>query len=413
MQINFIESLMDHIMEATMIPKAQVERAVGPILSMFLADVLTETLADDPHLSGPIAMICPEFPLKKAHNRQSTNIDWLMHHENRGILLFVELKTSDTSVNESQNAIYHEHIRQVQARGGGFLVQDVEALRDASNESGKYQYLLEERITPFRDQIAASRAASLVYLVPKSAQNRVQDHADRVITFSELSANIQSPYAREWAVIHDRLSQLDQISRRSRNLNYRGIQTDQTGYTALSRINFKGKISLNEIFDLCKAYGDAIVVGFSGGRNALENSSLAYLEQRLYKWDEVKQRTGVKNFQNWVPGGTFVWVIERKTARQGQAIQGPVREKVSRSVNWSGTCKFDEMVQLCQENGNNILIGFTGGKTAFADTTLEKLRNRPHYKWDWSSSTAKRNIADWLPGGTVLALLRQAHKCQV
>lgn len=70
MQENFIESLMDHIMEATIIPKAQVERAVGPILSMFLADVLIETMRSDPHLSGTIAMICPEFPLKKAHNRQ-------------------------------------------------------------------------------------------------------------------------------------------------------------------------------------------------------------------------------------------------------------------------------------------------------------------------------------------------------
>ena len=37
----FFEALMDHIMEGVMIPKVQIERAVGPILSMFLADVLT------------------------------------------------------------------------------------------------------------------------------------------------------------------------------------------------------------------------------------------------------------------------------------------------------------------------------------------------------------------------------------
>jgi len=36
MQESFIVTLMAHIMEATMIPKAQVERAVGPILSLFL-----------------------------------------------------------------------------------------------------------------------------------------------------------------------------------------------------------------------------------------------------------------------------------------------------------------------------------------------------------------------------------------
>jgi hypothetical protein len=44
---------------------------------------------------------------------------------------------------------------------------------------------------------------------------------------------------------------------------------------------------------------------------------------------------------------------------------------------------------------------------AFANTTLEKLENRSHSKWDWSGSTAKRNRADWLPGGAVLTILKQ------
>jgi len=410
---NFIESLLDHIMEATMIPKAQVERAVGPILSMFLAEVLTETLADDPNLSGSIAMICPEFPLKKAHNRQSTNIDWLMLNKNRGMLLFVELKTSDTSVNANQHAIYHERIRQVKAKGGEFLLRDLEALRDASNESGKYQYLLEERIAPYRDQIADSRAASLFYLVPKSAQHRVLGHADRVLTFSELTGTIPGDYASEWAVIHDRLSQLDQISRPSRNRQYQQVKPAQEGITEPRRINYQDKLPFHDIVDLCKARGDAIVVGFSGGRTALENSSLAYLEQRVYKWDEVNKGSGVKSSRNWIPGKTFSWVIERKTARQEHTHQAPERKKANRSVNWSGTCKFPQMVKLCQEHGNSILIGFTGGRTAFANTTLEKLHNRPHYKWEWASSTAKRNRADWLPGGIVLMLLQQVHGCQV
>lgn len=303
----FIESLMDHIMEATMIPKAQVERAVGPILSIFLADVLTETLADDPNLSGSIAMICPEFPLKKAHNRQSTNIDWLMLNKDRGMLLFIEMKTSDTSVNTGQNAIYQERIHQVKTQGGGFLVQDVEALRDASNEFGKYQYLLAERIAPYQDQITASRAASLVYLVPKSAQPRMEGHADRILTFSELAATIPGDYTHEWAVIHNRLSRLDQISRPSRNRQYQQVQS-QPGM-----INYKDKLPLHDTINLCKARGDAIVVGFSGGRSVLENSDMAYLEQRKYKWDEVKRGSGVKNPRNWIPGNTFAWVIDRKT----------------------------------------------------------------------------------------------------
>ena len=102
----FIETLMHHIIEAAMIPKSQVERAVGPILSMFLDVVLTETFRNDQDLSGSLVMVSPEFPLKKIDNWQSTNIDWLMYNTQRQQLLLVELKTSDTSTNDAQNFIY-------------------------------------------------------------------------------------------------------------------------------------------------------------------------------------------------------------------------------------------------------------------------------------------------------------------
>jgi len=169
MQIDFIETLMEHIMESAMIPKAQVERAVGPILSMFLAEVLTETFRDDPDLSGEIKMVCPEFPLKKEDNRQSTNIDWLMLNTFRKMLYFVELKTSETSVNDNQNSIYRTKQEKVHNQGGGFLLRDVEILRDASTESGKYSYIIEHRIAPHRDLIAHCRNVRLLYIVPASA----------------------------------------------------------------------------------------------------------------------------------------------------------------------------------------------------------------------------------------------------
>ena len=81
--------------------------------------------------------------------------------------------------------------------------------------------------------------------------------------------------------------------------------------------NFKGKLPFQEIINLSKTLGDSIVIGFSGGREALENSPLAYLEQRLFKWDDVKHGLGKKDRRNWIPGKTFTWIIERKIARQG------------------------------------------------------------------------------------------------
>jgi hypothetical protein len=317
MHETFIEILMDQIMEATMIPKAQVERAVGPILNLFLADVLTATLQNDPDLSGDIAMVCPEFPLKKTNNRQSTNIDWLMLNEARQMLLFVELKTSDTSVNVGQNAIYQERIRQVGEQGGGFLLRDLEELRDASNESGKYQYLLEKRIGPYRKQIAASHMARLVYLVPESAEHKLKGHADRILTFSDLAVIISGPYAREWAVVHNRLVRLDQISQRSRNVQYKQSSANPAGTSAHSRQNYQEKLPLAGILELCKVRGDAIVVGFQGGWHALENSSLDYLQQREYKWDETEGGLGAKIHRNWIPGGTFCRLIDKIFAQQG------------------------------------------------------------------------------------------------
>ncbi|MFU8827322.1 MAG: hypothetical protein ACNA70_07505 [Brevefilum sp.] len=403
MNNDFVKTLMEHIMEATMIPKSQIERAVGPILSMFLPAVLTETFRTDPALAGRFEMVCPEFPLKKTHNRQSTNIDWLMYHPGRKMLLLVELKTADTSVNEAQNTIYREVQDRVSQQGGEFLVTDLEVLRDASKESGKYQYLLEQRIAPFRSQISTCREARLIYLVPKSAQRKVIGHADAVLTFGMLSDTISGPYAEEWKVIHAALCGLDVLSQRSRNQEFIAEPGLQGGK------NYLGKLPLDAILDLCKEHGNAIVVGFSGGRTALENRPLDTLVGRQYKWDKVKGGSGTKSSSNWVPGETFAWVVTRKIARSEGTGQTPARKPTKRSVNWSGTAKFPGMVALCQQHGDDILIGFTGGRTAFVNTPLVDLQNRPHYKWDYASSTAKRTHTDWLAGGTVLELLRQYH----
>jgi len=404
MSDNFVESLMDHIMAGTMIPKVQIERAVGPILSMFLPQVLTETLRDDPNLSGEIKMVCPEFPLKKAYNQQSTNIDWLMIDLTRKLLLFVELKTSDTSINSDQNAIYREVQRRVSEQGGGFLVSELELLRDASTESGKYQFILDEYIAPYRAQIAACREARLIYLVPKTAQHQVVGHADKVLSFGELADAISGPFAAEWKVIHNRLIVLDAVSQRTRNRQIGRDPQPQAG------TNYQDKVTFDVIVDLCKQHGDAIVVGFSGGRKALENRPLSELTGRQYKWDQVRGGKGNKDPRNWIPGGTFAWVIERKAARSSAIKPAPIKKSAARSVNWAGTAKFDEMVGLCQQHGDNILIGFTGGRTAFANTPLDKLQNRMYYRWDYASSTAKRKVADWLRGGTVLELLREYHR---
>lgn len=305
----FLETLMESIMETMMIPKVQVERVVGPILSMFLADVLTETLRDDPLLSGKIVMICPEFPLKKSDNNQSTNIDWLMYNSDRKQLLFIELKTTDSSFKASQNSIYLAKQDVIRRKGGSFLVEDIVRFRDASGESGKYQYILETKVSKFKTEIAECHDARLIYLVPKSAEHLVKS-ADRILNFRKLSNFINGPFAEEWKLIQCRLIALDDSSRLSRNHQ---VET----------------------------------------RN---------LRNRLSKPKMVQK-------------------------------------------NWQGTLKFADMVKLCMERGNDIQIGFTGGRDEFSRRSLAELQKRGSYKWDYTKNW-KKNQADWLTGTTVIELLK-------
>jgi hypothetical protein len=312
MHASFVECLMDHIMEGRMIPKVQIERAVGPIMSMFLEDVLTETLRDDPDLSGPIAMICPEFPLKKLGNSQSTNIDWLMYNTVRRQLLLVELKTSDTSVDADQNAIYHIKQKAINSEGGSFLIEDLEQLKGASKEYGKYMYIL-GKVSQYKNKISECHDAKIIYLVPKSAECKVQGHADKVLTFGMLSNSITGSFAQEWTIIRSHLCLLDESSQRVRNRQSALVKTDRAVNLADRVVNFADRSDFRSIVELCKKMGDAVVVGFSGGENALASRDITSLEKRKYKWDHAIGGTGIKNSSNWIRGSVFSRIINEKS----------------------------------------------------------------------------------------------------
>lgn len=318
----FIETLMDYIMEATMIPKSQIERAVGPILSMFLAVVLTETVREDQNLSGSLVMVSPEFPLKKKDNWQSTNIDWLMYNTGRKQLLFVELKTSDTSFNDDQNMTYHLTQKAILNKGGAFLIEDLEQMRDRSSEKGKYQYILETKVLPLKHEISTCHDAKLIYLIPKSAEHKIQGHADKVLTFAMLSESIPGKFAEEWRIIRDHLCELDTSSRQSRNRTskilspLRVVMKSESADVEINpmgrkSVNWQGTVDFYEMFNLCLQHGDKIVVGFIGGSEGFARSTLTELQSRRhFKWDYVKNMAG-KTKANWLSGTTVIELLRQ------------------------------------------------------------------------------------------------------
>lgn len=317
------------------------------------------------------------------------------------MLLFVELKTTDTSVNANQNAIYHQKQREVEKQGADFLVHDVEILRDASNESGKYSYILENRIAPHSVMITRCRDARLLYILPASAQQKMAGYADKVLAFGDLAGTISKPYPEAWKVIHKHLCKLDESSQYSRNRRYASSSMKFIGK------NYKDKLTFKPMLDLCEKRGNSVVVGFMGGISELRNSNRAYLENRLYKWDEARGGRGKKEGRNWIPGNEFFRIVTKKPKSQRSQQIGFASSTRSRRTYWAGTAKFDEMVALCQEHGDDIVIGFSGGWNAFANTPIEQLRNRSHYKWDYTTNMGSKKRSDWLSGKTILQVLER------
>jgi hypothetical protein len=126
------------------------------------------------------------------------------------------------------------------------------------------------------------------------------------------------------------------------------VEPPQSSEDLSDGTNFKGKLPFQEMINLSKTLGDSIVIGFSGGREALENSPLAYLEQRLFKWDDVKHGLGKKiggiGYRGrLLPGSLNERLPARGNQRQQQRLRKcPVRSIGPGHVNsmkWSGFVK--------------------------------------------------------------------------
>jgi hypothetical protein len=68
-ETEFINELMRHIIDGVNIPKVQVERAVTPVLSLFIESILNKYFENNDEYSGEYKLISPEFPLKKDNNQ--------------------------------------------------------------------------------------------------------------------------------------------------------------------------------------------------------------------------------------------------------------------------------------------------------------------------------------------------------
>ena len=67
------------------------------------------------------------------------------------------------------------------------------------------------------------------------------------------------------------------------------------------------------------------------------------------------------------------------------------------------------MVQFCLDQGDNILIEFTGGKEAFARSSILGLKMRLLYKWDYAENQTGKDLSNWLPGTLIIDMLKNVY----
>lgn len=77
--------------------------------------------------------------------------------------------------------------------------------------------------------------------------------------------------------------------------------------------NYKDKADFYEIKELCKTFNMGILIGFTGGKDKLKDTSLKELMTRKFKYDFTKNLQGKKILNNWINGMAFLSIINQKT----------------------------------------------------------------------------------------------------
>lgn len=307
----FFEDLMAYIMQGTMIPKVQIERNIGPIIGFFLAEALSKRFEEN------IISLCPEFPIRKSRldvpgNNQSTNIDWLMYSSDKKEIILLELKTADTSYKNEQVDIYRALQQCIGARqSASFLLDELEAISQASNEGGKYRNIQSTMCDAFGDNAAAlqqelvnCKKARLIYLAPRVSRPDNWTNADDTVwlTFADLPETLDEHiYSEQWPILRKHLVKLDDSTRRLRN----GEDSIENAFK-----NFKGVLRLEQLLELCRTSDEPIVIGLINWREKVSQMTFDELNSRSYKWDFAQEGTGKKVARNWITGDDFLRCVE-------------------------------------------------------------------------------------------------------
>ena len=183
----FIEDLFRQLIGNKELPKYQFERRIDAIIAVFLPEIIKKQLGWD------IEIISPEFPIKKSHNNQSTNVDYLLFRHGNNDLddawIFFELKTDYGSMRSEQWAIYVDAAE----RGMPVLLEGLKAIEQASRKSSKYNELA-KRLDGHRKDCSIE----ILYLSPEQDTIYGLPSNIHVIFFNQLAKLKLDQHSEVW-----------------------------------------------------------------------------------------------------------------------------------------------------------------------------------------------------------------------
>jgi len=186
-----INDIFDNMDVWRHLPSYQLERRADIFFSIYLPDILSHKFGVN------IEGVIPEFPIRvgtidpNIDNNRSFKVDYLVKANDGKTIIFVELKTDESSRRDKQDW-YLERAKQT---GLTKLLDGVHKIYKATNSKKKYRHLLGILqnmgfivlgYSGAFEIIQADHDIQIVYIQPKNP-----DRQDNVITFQEASEIIE------------------------------------------------------------------------------------------------------------------------------------------------------------------------------------------------------------------------------
>jgi hypothetical protein len=210
-KMNRVDELFDNLDQWRHLPSYQLERRADVFFSIYLPSILQSKLGIE------IEGIIPEFPVRKgtiqteSGSNKSVKIDYLVKVKGTNDVLFVELKTDDSSRRVDQDL----YLEKAKAVGLTALLHGVEKIYRATSSKGKYKVLLTKLQSFNLISISVDGSieikdveytARIIYLQPNNAEG-----SENVISFHEAAEIVEhendaigkrfAKSLREWAEV--------------------------------------------------------------------------------------------------------------------------------------------------------------------------------------------------------------------